>query len=515
MTRQRAPYLRVGGLGLLALTVALSGCDRNSATPASQPSQPANPSATAAPTADLAKFYSQKLTWQNCQDHAKCTQLTVPIDYAKPGGATIKIAVLKAPATGKRKGSLVVNPGGPGGSGVDYAAAADYIVTPQVRKAYDIVGFDPRGVQRSAPITCLDDKALDKYLGSDQTPDDAAEQTTFMNETKGLADACKAKAGPLLGHVSTVEAAKDMDVLRAAIGSTKLDYLGKSYGTFLGSTYADLFPKKVGRFVLDGVVSPDQSNTQLNKGQAQGFELATHTYVKHCVAKGSCPLGDTEAAGMQKIRDFLASVDQQPIKVTKDPDVKQLTEGWAAMGIAAAMYDQNSWDGLTTAFRSAFAGDGDPLMKLADSYADRNSDGSYSGNIMQVINAVTCLDRPAAKDASSYAKDAADFSKTAPTWGPMLAWGTAVCASWPVPATGKPHKITAAGSGSIVVIGTTRDPATPYASSQELASMLQNGHLITFVGDGHTAYGRSNDCVDGAVDAYLLDGKVPADNLRC
>ncbi|MDF8264762.1 alpha/beta hydrolase [Luteipulveratus flavus] len=521
-TSRRPGYGRMAAVGLLGLATVLAGCDRDASVEGAPPSATGTTGgastsapANAAPSPSLARFYTQKLKWEDCQDGAKCAGLTVPIDYAKPAAGTVQVAVLKQEATGDKKGSLVVNPGGPGGSGVDYAASADFVVSGKVRKAYDVVGFDPRGVQRSAPITCLDDQQLDSYLGADPSPDDQAEQAQTMKNAKGFGDACKTKAGPLLGHVSTVEAAKDMDVLRAALGETRLDYLGKSYGTFLGSTYADQFPTRVGKFVLDGVVAPDLTNTEMNRGQAEGFERATAAYVKDCVAGGNCPLGSSQEAGQQKIRDFLKQVDAKPIPVSGDANVSKLTEGWASMGIAAAMYDQGSWGVLTSALRSAFGGDGTALMKLANTYAERDSGGSYSGNIMQAINAVNCLDRDSSSDPAAYAKDQASFVKTAPTWGPMLAWGTAICGEWPVKATGAPKKVTAAGSDPILVLGTTRDPATPYEWSQRLASMLQNGRLITYDGDGHTAYRRSNSCVDNAVDNYLLDGKDPGKSLKC
>lgn len=513
-TTDRRRRVRTTAAVATAAALALAGCTDSGSSEGSPTSVPA--SATKAPAPSLAKFYEQKLSWRGCEDGAQCAQLEVPIDYAKPDAGTIKIAVLKRAATGKRQGSLVVNPGGPGGSGVDYANAADFIVSRDVRKAYDVVGFDPRGVQRSAPITCYSDTQLDAYLAGDPTPDTPAEETSFMNGSKAFGAACKARAPKLVGHVSTVEAAKDMDVLRAALGSPKLDYLGKSYGTFLGATYADLFPKNVGRFVLDGVVPPDLSNTAVNRGQAEGFERATRAYVRDCIAGGDCPLGSTEAAGVKRIQDFLKQLDAKPIPVTNDARVKQLTEGWASMGIAAAMYDQGSWSTLTDAFRQAFRGDGNGLMSLANSYAERNSSGGYSGNIMQVISAVNCLDREGSSDPKSYERDAADFAKVAPTWGKMLAWGTASCGTWPVAATGKPKRITAEGADPILVVGTTRDPATPYEWSVRLNNMLADSRLISWDADGHTAYMRSNQCVDNAVDAYLLEGKVPsAKDTKC
>ena len=505
--------------GALAVALTVSGCViiPNGRSQAKTPSPAQKTAAQVPPSGEesLARFYTQDLTWSGCGPN-QCARLTVPIDYSHPDGETLKLAVLKVAANSpsKRIGSLVVNPGGPGGSGVGYASAADFIVTKPVRAAYDIVGFDPRGVGSSSPVKCLDDRELDSFLGADPTPDDKTEEQQFADSAKAFADQCKANGGLLLGHVSTIEAAKDMDVLRAALGEAKLDYLGKSYGTFLGATFADLFPTKVGKFVLDGAVDPNLTSSQVNEGQAVGFETATRAYVQDCVDKGDCPLGDSLDSGMAKLRGFLKALDTKPLPLN-DTYVKALTEGWGSLGVAAAMYDQELWRQLTDALRSAFGGNAGPLMKLAESYADRSSQGAYSGNLMQVIYAVNCLDRADSKDLAHYESEARSLSAKAPTWGPFLAWSTAPCGYWPVAANNAPKKITAAGSGPIVVVGTTRDPATPYKWAQGLASGLENGHLITFDGDGHTAYTRSNSCVDNAVDAYLLKGSVPLAGLRC
>ncbi len=498
-------------VGLVAgASLVLAGC--SGSPKVSQPIVPPA-SVTAAPTPALTRFYSQKMDWKQCGD-VECAKLTVPVDYAEPAGATIQLAISKVPATGTRQGSLLVNPGGPGGSGYDYGAAADRVVTPSIRKAYDVIGFDPRGVQRSDPIECVDNAQLDKIVGADPTPDTPAEEQTAAAITKSFGVACKKNAGALIGHVSTVEVAKDVDILRAAVGSPTLDYLGKSYGTLIGSYYAELFPRKVGRLVLDGVVPPDLTSVQVGQGQAAGFELATRSYVTDCVQNGGCPLGSTQAQGMAKIRSFLKQLDATPLPVTGQGDVTKLTEGWGSLGIAEAMYDKSSWPALTKAFTTAFGGDGNGLMALANSYTDRNSDGTYSSNLMQVNNAVNCLDQPSSPSLSSYEKDATTFSKTAPTWGRFLAWSGLTCGQWPIKATGEAHRIEAAGSGPILVVGTTRDPATPYAWSQRLATELKNGHLLTYVGDGHTAYGQSS-CVNDAVDRYLLQGTVAPQGKRC
>ncbi len=517
----RAPMKRLRVAALVGTAVAalvLSGCsvvdglnDSGSAPSVSVTPQSPPPGSEA-----LSRFYGQRLEWTECEG-AQCAKLEVPVDYANPQGDTIELALVKVPARkgGKRLGSLVVNPGGPGGSGVDYARAADFIVGKGVRDAYDVVGFDPRGVGRSSPIDCLTDRQLDTFLGSDPTPDDPAEEQAFAQTAQGFAQACGANAGPLLAHVSTVDAAKDMDVLRAALGEPKLTYLGKSYGTYLGTVYAGLFPTNVGRMVLDGVVAPDLTPAELNLGQAKGFELATRQWAAYCVDKGDCPLGSSVDAVMKGLRTFLASVDQSPLPRTGDNAVPRLTEGWASLGIAAAMYDQGAWQTLVDAMGDAVGGDGTALMQLADQYADRNPGGQYAGNIMEVIYAVNCLDKADTSDLAERRRLSDESLKDAPTWGPFLMWSSQVCGVWPVKATGKTEKISAEGAAPIVVIGTTRDPATPYDWAVRLRDQLADASLITFDGDGHTAYTRSNKCVDGAVDAYYLKGTVPKDGLSC
>ncbi len=501
-----------------AVALLAGGCSvvdgvRDRANP---PKTSFTPQSPPADSPGLGPYYSQGLSWQRCSG-GECARLTVPVDYADPTGETIQLALFKAAATrpSQRMGYLVVNPGGPGGSGVDYARAADYIVAPAVRQRYDIVGFDPRGVDRSAPITCLGPSGLDAFLGQDPTPDTPAEEQTFADNARNFADACGNNGGPLLAHVSTEDAARDMDVLRAALGENTLTYLGKSYGTFLGATYAGLFPDKVGRFVLDGVVPPDLTSTELNLGQAKGFELATRTWAAFCVQQGSCPLGGSVDAVMQGLRDFLHRVDATPIPRTGDAKVTRLTEGWASTGIAYAMYDQSLWPDLVSAIRDALNGDGSGLMRMADSYAERKPGGGYTGNIMQVIYAVNCLDKPESSSVAEHEKLAQQASAQAPTWGPFLMWSSLPCGFWPVKPSGTPVPISAAGSAPIVVIGTTRDPATPYEWSVRLRNELDNASLITYDGDGHTAYMRSNACVDDAVDSYYVDGTVPRDGLRC
>ncbi|GAB47454.1 peptidase S33 family protein [Mobilicoccus pelagius NBRC 104925] len=485
----------------------------DTAPPATQPPQGAK---------GLDRYYTQQVAWEGCGDadadggNAQCAWVEVPVDYEKPAEGTIKLRMLKVAASGSPQGALLVNPGGPGGSAVEYARAADLIVSPSVRRRFDVVGVDPRGVGESSPVQCVDGPQMDAIMGLDPTPDDAKEREATRMSAKAFGEACEKKYPQLLPHLSTVDAARDMDVVRAVLGQQKLSYLGKSYGTFLGATYAGLFPTRVGSMVLDGAIAPELSNDELNLGQAVGFETATRAYVKSCVSEGDCPLGSGVDEGMEGLRDLLAKIDEKPVPVTDDARVEELTEGWASTGLARALYDQASWEGLTDALRAAKEGDGDQLMQLAREYADRDETGAYHGNIMQVISAINCLDRPAeAVDDAAMQARVEKFEKASPTWGESMAMATVSCEEWPVDPKTEPQKISASGSGPIVVVGTTRDPATPYEWAQKLASQLENGHLVTFEGDGHTAYMRSNACVDKAVDSYLLKGTVPKDGLTC
>ena len=528
---EAAPPPRRGGLArrvlavvaVLAVTVgvgfAVSGVLRDrgvlgGATPSGR-ATPTTPLPVPSGAEDLATFYSQTLTWQKCTG-GECATLTVPLDYAAPTGKTIAIALLRVPArSGSSKGSIVVNPGGPGGSGVDSAKYANTIVGRSVRDDYDIVGFDPRGVARSAPIRCLDDADMDTFLGGEPTPDTPAEEQAFIDSARAFGKACAQRNPDLIGHVSTVEVAKDMDVLRAALREDKLRYLGMSYGTLLGATYAGLFPSRVGRMVLDGVVAPDLTSAEVAKGQAVGFDRATRAYVESCVSAGGCPLGDSVEAALKAIPDFLARVDATPLPVSGDPRVKELTEGWASMGVAVAMYDQTSWPMLTQALKSALRGDGTALQRLANYYADRSTSGAYSGNMLQAISAVNCLDQSDTADLAAIHAHVDEYTAAAPLWGRFLAWGEVICGVWPVPATSKPAPVHATGSAPIVVVGTTRDPATIYEWAVQLRKELDNAVLLTFEGDGHTAYQRGSSCINSAIDDYFVDGTVPKDGLRC
>jgi pimeloyl-ACP methyl ester carboxylesterase len=505
--------LVLAALGAVALTTLGSG----EAGPGSPPptTTPA-PDATEAPRASLGPFYAQRLAWKPCRDGDWCATLIVPLDYRRPTGPTIGLAVLKVPAADpdRRIGSLVVNPGGPGAPGTDYAANATLAFRAPLRDVYDIVGLDPRGVGSSDAIDCVSDDALDAYVAMDPTPDTPEEVAAYERAGLELGRGCRQRSGALADHVSTVEAARDLDVLRAALGESTLAYLGASYGTELGATYADLFPDRAGRLVLDGAVDPSLDARRLAVGQAGGFELALRSYVGACVAAGDCFLGESVEAGLATIRDLVDSIDAAPLP-TADDD-RPLQVGNAVTGIARALYDRDAWRVLDQGLRRALAGDGTVLLLLSDSYAARQPDGGYAHNLLEANAAITCLDDPSRLDPADVPSVLPELLQASPTFGAVYAWGLTSCDGFPPqPRAARDADLRAAGAPPIVVVGTTRDPATPYAWAVSLARQLEPGVLVTREGDGHTGYNSGNACVDQAVEGYLVDGTVPTDGLRC
>jgi pimeloyl-ACP methyl ester carboxylesterase len=487
-----------------------SGSDAGGPTPVAPSGGPA---ASEPPSPALARFYSQSLDWSGCGDGNQCASLTVPLDYLDPAGATIKIHVLKVPASGSRIGSLVVNPGGPGAAGTSYAAGKGTYFGDPLLAHFDVVGFDPRGTGRSSPVDCLDDRAFNAYLSSDPDPRTPAEIAQFRRQQRSLAQGCARTSGALAAHVSTVESARDMDILRAALGDRRMSYLGASYGTELGATYAQLFPQRVGRFVLDGAVDPKLGTRASALQQAAGFQRALDAYAANCVQSSvGCFLGKTVPDVRQTISAVLDQISHQPLPTS---DGRELTAGDAFYGIAATLYDRGYWILLSSALRSALGGDGTLLMKLADAYLHRNPDGTFQDNFFEAFYDISCLDNPYSLPYPRVPAQFPAFEKASPVFGRVYAWGLTACDGF-TPRSDQPvPTIHARGARPIVVIGTTRDPATPYRWAVALAHQLASGVLIRRDGDGHTGYHQGNDCVDNAVDSYLVSGIVPASGLSC
>lgn len=309
-----------------------------------------------------------------------------------------------------------------------------------------------------------------------------------------------------------------MDIVRAVLGERKLTYVGASYGTLLGATYAGLFPQRVGRMVLDGAMDPSLSARRLNEDQTAGFETAFRSFTKDCVRRPACPLGDPDtstAKAGDRLKAFFEKLDTSPVP-TDDVDGRKLGEALATTGLIAAMYDEAAWPRLREALASAMEkSDGSGLLALSDAYYERDTSGKYS-NLMFANAAVNCLDLPPAFSSPQEVERALPaFEKASPVFGRGLAWASLSCAYWPVRATGRPHRIQAKEAAPIVVVGTTRDPATPYSWARSLASQLSSARLLTYDGDGHTAYGRGSKCIDTTIDVYLLRGTPPTKGKHC
>lgn len=504
-TRRRGAVRTAVALAVVAV-LALAGC-----TGAREQTQVTTPP-TPADVRGIDAIYAQQLDWQACGD-LECATVVVPLDYGEPDGDTIELAVSRHRAEGDRLGSLLINPGGPGSSGID---ALSSIALPrfgaEVVERYDLVGFDPRGVAASTPVTCVDGPAMDQIVSTDF--DFGTDEGIAAAEQAygAFGAACLENTGPVLEHVDTVSAAKDMDVLRAVLGDDALNYVGYSYGTQLGATYAALFPERVGRLVLDGALDPTLSAQELSEGQARGFENALRAYVADCQGGADCPLTGSVDDGLKQVRSVLDHARRSPLPTGTD---RPLTGTLAFSGIALPLYDEQSWSYLTMGLDAALAGDGSVLLQLADLYYDREADGTYSSNSTQAFWAIGCADDRGTTDVAEMRAQAAAVQAAAPTVGYYFGYGGVICAQWPVPEAGGLDDYSAAGAAPILVVGTTNDPATPYEWAESLATTLDSGTLLTYEGEGHTAYGRSNACIADAVDAYLVDGTVPADGTRC
>lgn len=455
----------------------------------------------------LKAYYGQTLDWHDCDDGFQCASLRVPLDYAHPDGQRLKLAVIRLRATGDRVGSLVLNPGGPGGSGVQYTRAARSVLTAGLRSRFDAVGFDPRGVAASAPVHCLTATQMDTYLNGDPTPDDNADIAALQRSARAMATGCEQRSGNLLNHISTEDSARDMDILRSALGDRKLTYLGKSYGTYLGALYAQRFPTHVRALVLDGAVDPKTTGMDMVKGQAAGFAKALRAYVADCKGKDGCPVGSVAEIGR-----LLKKLDTKPLPIPGD--TRKLTEGLATYGVLSALYDKGAWPVLTDGLRELKSGRGHALLSMADNLSGRKPNGTYD-NSTDALNAIGCVDQPWPRGLAPYKKAAGSAARTSPPFGADLIWTSLPCAYWPVKSPTSAPAVHAAGAPPILVVGTTRDPATPLPWARSLAAELNSGVLLTRDGDGHTAYMMGNTCIDRTVDRYLVTTTPPKSGTQC
>jgi len=489
-----------------------SGC-----TLFTSPTATSTPSAEQVP-AEYEPYYSQQLVWEECGDGMQCTTATAPMDWDAPDPADdIELALVRHQATGERLGSLFVNPGGPGASGWSLVHdSVDYAVDEDIQSSYDVIGWDPRGVGRSSAVECYGDDDLDEFLfglpvAEVGTPEYVDEVTT---SAKSFADACAANTGELLAHVDTRSTVRDLDMLRAAVGDTSLNYLGYSYGSDIGAQYIDMFADRVGRVVLDGATDPTVSAFDVQLAQTEAFADALRAYLADCLAGSECPFSGSVDDAIASIDTVLDRLDAAPLR---GEDGRALTSAYLSTAITSALYDESYWVYLSQAFDEVARGETATTFLLADSYVDRDEDGNYRSNFFEAFFAINCLDYPVETDPALLEQQAAAVAELDPLTDAdeVDALGDLVCAQWPYSFEGELGPVEGSGAPPVLVVGTTGDPATPYEWAVSLSGQLESGVLVTFEGEGHIAYDSGDPCVVAAVDAYFVDGTVPEDGLTC
>ncbi|MCD2196539.1 alpha/beta hydrolase [Actinomycetospora endophytica] len=520
-------------VAVAAVLVSAAGCADVASTPTAASSVPpisTSPAPGSVPP-DLTRFYSQRPTWGSClpfattddqkeyygQPGMECAKVDVPADYTNPQGRTAQIAIsrLKATDPTQRIGSLLVNPGGPGASGIEIASQLSLLMkNTEVARKFDLVGFDPRGTGASTPtIHCLTAQQQDAQRDTDILDPSPAGVAKAEAAAKQTADGCAQKTGvDLLANVGTRDVARDMDVLRSVLGDKQLNYIGYSYGTRIGSTYAEQFPKNVRAMVLDGAVDPDQDPTEQLIDQGRGFQGAFEAFAKDCSSKPGCPLGTDPAQATARYQQLTRPLIANPIKL---PDGRVLSYNDAQQGTIQALYATSMWPQLRQGITELTQGQGQSLMNLADQYYDRAPDGTYSPQ-QDAFNAIRCVDDPQVRDHAQALDRANRYNEAAPFLDSGRGASSALdtCGFWPTPATGGPHLPKAPGLAPPLVVSTTGDPATPYQAGVDLAKSL-NGSLLTKVGTQHTASFQGFPCVDAIVTRYLVDGTPAPPNAKC
>ncbi|NJP53649.1 alpha/beta hydrolase [Streptomyces sp. SBST2-5] len=479
------------------------------------------------------RVWGQSLDWRNCSAPSalqgggdapqplpdgtrwQCATMKAPLDWDKPEGETIDIALIRARTTASaenRIGSLLFNFGGPGESGVaTLPALADSYES--LRSRYDLVSFDPRGVGNSNGVTCLDAEAMQELMQQDDTPDDGDDEIAALLKSKReYAAACQRESGRILPHVGTEDAARDMDLLRHLLGDRKLHYFGISYGTELGGVYAHLFPRHVGRAVLDGVVDPTQNQLEEALAQAEGFQLAFEHFAQWCAGKG-CPLGDSVEEIEALVMEFEEELDDEPLPLGDD---LALTGSMLLDAVVQSLYLETAWPALEVGLQQLAEGNGDTLFNLAEALGAGNGDGTWSDQ-QDAQTAITCADRSDRYTPDQLLEHAAEFEEASPVFGASMLWGAMECTDWPVPGKAEHPDVRAPGAPPILLVGNTGDPATPYEGAARMAEQLGKGVGVelTYKGEGHGAYNSGNSCVQRNVDAYLLKGELPAPGTVC
>ncbi|HEV2034558.1 MAG TPA: alpha/beta hydrolase [Candidatus Dormibacteraeota bacterium] len=486
-----------GAVVLVLVTFLTAGCTLNP-----------KPAATSSPTPS-----PSRLTWIDCGGGFQCATVQAPLDYSHPEAGTIGIAISRKPATEatRRIGSVLTNPGGPGASGIQFLRG-EVAAMANLNTRFDLIGFDPRGIGQSAPVRCLDGPQEDVFNALDPVLDDPNEKQASIDADKNFAAGCTQRSASVLTFVDSVSAARDMDVIRVALGDQKLTFLGFSYGTFLGQNYAHLFPTRVRALALDGVIDPMLAPNDLLYAQLVGFEQNLQAFLNDCRAhKTAAPTCTYAQAGDPgtKLMDLMQRLDTTPLVVGS----RSLTRGLAVIGVITPLYDPSTWPYLDQALALADRGNGTLLLRFSDLYLGRKADGTYD-NQTDANTAVNCVDRPVPADVASYDALGPKFTSASALFGPAFQYSNLVCAYWQVKPKGKVGPITADNAPPILLVGGTGDPATPYVWAQAVNKVLSGSVLLTREGNGHVSYDKSA-CAKQAIDAYLIDLTLPPAGTVC
>lgn len=467
----------------------------------------------------------QPIVWEPCDPalggqidlpaDTECGRLGVPVDWDNPDGESAEIALIKFPATGDKVGSLLVNPGGPGSSGIETSIYMVNELPTEVRERFDFVGFDPRGVGASTPAIWCNSDAENDEVRADPPVEYTEEGVEYLNgETEIFIQRCVDKVGEeFLANVGTVSVAKDLDALRAALGDDKLTYLGYSYGTRIGYTYAELFPENVGRMILDGAIDPNADPLQEDIDQAKAFQEAFNDFAADCAQSPDCPLGTDPTKAVDVYKSLVEPLAETPA-TTDDP--RNLSYSDAVVGTLMSMYTPDYWGYLQTGLSELAQGRGDLLLALSDLYYQRGPDGKYT-NASDAIIAINCVDGPAITDPAVVVEQDRKAREAAPfqSYGEFTGFAPMpTCAMWPVPPTSEPHEVSVSGLAPTLVVSVTGDPATPYQAGVKLAEQL-GGALLTYEGTQHTIVFQGDECVDTYATDYLIDGTLPPEGATC
>ena len=498
---------------LLIVSIALSGCSIFNPNPPVVVDPDEVRAGQAVRPAKRPKPLKPTVAWDKCGKGLQCANLKVPLDYDKPDGDKVKLALIRLPAPNpkRRIGSLVINPGGPGGSGVDFVRfAALRSIPAEVRVRFDIVGFDPRGVGRSEAVSC-GDGAPQAFLAREFVTDSAVEVQQVLGAAQTLAESCAANGGELLRHMSTADVSRDLDRIRRAVGDRQLTYLGYSYGTQIGLTYAEQFPNNIRALVLDGPVDPAIDALQRAQDQAGVLEDQLREFFKLCPQRAMCR-GNTEGLSLKRFDRLIAGLKSSPLPAPYLGAGRSLRSAEALLATGLLLKDRGQgWPLLAAGIGMADAGDGSLLLAIAESTAYQEQGREQW---LAPLLAVDCLDSPA-MNPSDYTSAATKLTQQSEHFGPLFLLLSSPCSYWPVDAAGKARPIRAPKAPTAVVVGTTGDPTTPFHWAEKVAKNLEHARLLVRDGAGHTAFGKVNVCTDRAVTAYLVDLVLPANRQGC